>query len=75
MNAKATEVLQVNAEENAGIYRENLQTRALINVQQNNTHEITHQNIKIRLHADLLCTPQQTLSIQTAPRMLNYKQI
>ena len=39
---------------------------ALNNVQQNKKHEITHQNIKIRLHADSLCTPQQTLSIQTA---------
>jgi len=72
VKAKATEVIQVNAEKNAGIYRENKKNPPLNNnVQHNNKHEITHQNTKIELHADLLCTPQQTLSIHTAPPMLN----
>jgi len=47
LHVGATEVIQVNAEENAGIDRENLKNGALNNVQQNNKHEITHQNIKI----------------------------
>jgi hypothetical protein len=66
---KATEIIQVNAEENAGIYMKNLKKQALNNVQLNNKHEITHQNIKITLHADFLYTLEHTLSIQTTPHM------